>query len=306
LYNEVIRYNNGLLMKKMDFSTILILVSLKEMKKMRTQTYYNTASLIEANVSDDINPLMINCAGAVSGSGIDTKSARRDFYVMYMLKGEMAVKLDGAEHTICSGQLLIIRPSTRYEYHSFFEKEISYIWVHFTGREAQNVLEKFKIETGKMLDIGICSGMVENWRRLFCEFMINDEFVCVTSAALLNQILAEASRRLSNRNRKTEIAKSIMFIHDNYNTDIKISELADMEGLSESHYRVRFKQTFGTSPGSYIIDRRINAAVTMLENTNNPVYEISAAVGYDDAYYFERVFKARKGVPPGRYRKSSR
>ena len=53
----------------------------------------------------------------------------------------------------------------------------------------------------------------------------------------------------------------------------------------------------------YILNIRINNAVSLLETTDYNVTEISAFVGYDNPLYFSRVFKEKKGISPSIYRK---
>ena len=58
----------------------------------------------------------------------------------------------------------------------------------------------------------------------------------------------------------------------------------------------------GISPKEYILRRKIDAAVDLLNNTALSVQEISQAVGISDIYSFSKLFKARMGVAPTKYR----
>ena len=79
-----------------------------------------------------------------------------------------------------------------------------------------------------------------------------------------------------------------------------------MEGLSETHYRTLFKSLFGISPCQYIIDRRVESAMVYLKETEKKLSEIASIVGYDDVYYFGRIFKKKTGISPGHYRRQSK
>jgi hypothetical protein len=48
---------------------------------------------------------------------------------------------------------------------------------------------------------------------------------------------------------------------------------------------------------------RIEQAKRLLETTSDPVDEISAAVGYEDASFYRRLFKRLTGLTPGEYRR---
>ena len=67
------------------------------------------------------------------------------------------------------------------------------------------------------------------------------------------------------------------------------------------------KRRFKTATGSTLIERlqnlRIEAAKQRLELSHQPVDEISAEVGYEDASFFRRLFKRLTGLSPSEYRR---
>lgn len=81
-----------------------------------------------------------------------------------------------------------------------------------------------------------------------------------------------------------------------------MGELAVMEHLSESRYRTVFRKQTGLSPREYRIALRMQHACDLLTSSTLSINEISAACGYSDELYFNRLFKRRIGVPPGEYR----
>jgi len=62
-----------------------------------------------------------------------------------------------------------------------------------------------------------------------------------------------------------------------------------------------FKSVMKVPPMQYITSLRIAAAKGDLENSNKSIAEI-AAVGYDKALYFSRIFKKRTGMTPSEYK----
>jgi len=55
-------------------------------------------------------------------------------------------------------------------------------------------------------------------------------------------------------------------------------------------------------PMQYITSLRIAAAKGYLENSDKSIAEIAAAVGYENALYFSRIFKKRTGMTPSEYK----
>ena len=81
----------------------------------------------------------------------------------------------------------------------------------------------------------------------------------------------------------------------------KNDDIAKAVGVSRSHlYRV-FMSNVGQSPIDYLTNYRISEACYLLKNSELSIAEIAVSVGFFDQFYFSRVFKKNKGVPPSRY-----
>ena len=74
--------------------------------------------------------------------------------------------------------------------------------------------------------------------------------------------------------------------------------------MSVSWFLRNFKQVTGKSPMQYILNIRINNAVSLLESTDYNVTEIATIIGYDNPLYFSRIFTKQKGVSPSAFRKN--
>jgi transcriptional regulator GlxA family with amidase domain len=74
-------------------------------------------------------------------------------------------------------------------------------------------------------------------------------------------------------------------------------------GLSARNFARRFQKATGHAPLAYVQHMRIEHAKQMLETGTDPIDEISAAVGYEDASFFRRIFKRNVGLRPVDYRR---
>lgn len=92
------------------------------------------------------------------------------------------------------------------------------------------------------------------------------------------------------------------YIEKTMNTPIKIETLAQMCNLSEPHFATQFKKTTGVSPGRYILGKRIEEAKRILTETDWPIADIGAAIGYANVAHFSTIFKKHTGVTPSQYR----
>jgi AraC-like DNA-binding protein len=97
------------------------------------------------------------------------------------------------------------------------------------------------------------------------------------------------------------VINAIKYIQFNYSRDISIDDIAKAVGISRSHlYRV-FMSNVGQAPIDYLTDYRIGEACYLLKNSQLSIAEIAVSVGFFDQFYFSRVFKKSKGVPPSKY-----
>jgi AraC-like DNA-binding protein len=99
-----------------------------------------------------------------------------------------------------------------------------------------------------------------------------------------------------------KVERSIRYMVANLNRPLQISTLAAQANLSPSHFFALFKQATGYPPMDYFTKLRMRYARRLLDSTSARVKEVAAAVGYDDPFYFSRVFKSVSAVAPVHYR----
>ncbi|AIY39801.1 Transcriptional regulator [Collimonas arenae] len=97
------------------------------------------------------------------------------------------------------------------------------------------------------------------------------------------------------------VAAAASFIHDHYDQQIHIRELARIADLSVSQIERYFQKIFSLNPRQMIIKTRLDAASAMLAGQRS-ITEIAAACGYQDHSAFTRQFKATVGITPRAYR----
>lgn len=95
-------------------------------------------------------------------------------------------------------------------------------------------------------------------------------------------------------------------IDANLDSSLQMTELAQLAGLSISHFARCFRKSVGIPPHTYVKQRRVARAREMLSATNLPVAEIALVLGFSDQSHFTRRFREVTGVPPGAYRFQSR
>jgi transcriptional regulator GlxA family with amidase domain len=102
------------------------------------------------------------------------------------------------------------------------------------------------------------------------------------------------------------IERTIAYMKEHLHQPLQAAALASRANVSLSHYFALFKRLTGCTPIDYFIHLRMERAREMLESTALTVKEVAAALGYDDPFYFSRVFKSTSGLAPTDYRYAQR
>ncbi|MFQ6327518.1 GlxA family transcriptional regulator [Nocardia sp. CWNU-33] len=89
-------------------------------------------------------------------------------------------------------------------------------------------------------------------------------------------------------------------------TPLSVGALAAYLSVSSRTLARRFADQLGTSPGAWLLSRRVAEARTLLEETDLPVESIAARVGLTSAVNLRRRFRAQVGTTPSAYRRAFR
>lgn len=83
---------------------------------------------------------------------------------------------------------------------------------------------------------------------------------------------------------------------------LNLNMVADQMGMTPNYLSALFKRQMGENFSEYLERLRIEKACVLLKNVQYKVYQVADAVGYPDARYFSKVFKAATGKTPLEYR----
>ena len=126
-------------------------------------------------------------------------------------------------------------------------------------------------------------------------------------AVMCRNITALQSKAAGKRKTKNAIVLQVLnYIDENLSSEISVPEMANSLYVSHIYLSQIFKNIMGVSIISYIVNLRIEKAKRALEDTDELVYDIAEAVGFQDAKHFSKTFKRIVGSSPTEYRKNIR
>lgn len=100
-----------------------------------------------------------------------------------------------------------------------------------------------------------------------------------------------------------KIDDAVEYMLQNTGKRLPVPALASAANISLSYFFSIFKQRMGCSPLAYHTRLRMGRACLLLDSTSARVKDVAEALGYDDAFYFSRVFKSWTTVAPRHYQK---
>ncbi|SQB91716.1 helix-turn-helix domain-containing protein [Clostridium tetanomorphum] len=95
--------------------------------------------------------------------------------------------------------------------------------------------------------------------------------------------LTKTDKRLLNKTEK--------YLQNNIGSYPSLGELANMSKMSTSRFLLAFKDYFGTTPYQYLKDLRMNAALSLLLNTEDSITSIAEELGYKNSGHFSGLLK---------------
>ena len=111
-----------------------------------------------------------------------------------------------------------------------------------------------------------------------------------------------AQKKLGYHMREITLAQE--YVVQNIEKRITLPEVAQYINMSDSYFSHLFKKEIGMNFVDYVNMLKIEHAKTLLRQTNLMVYEIAEQVGFDNANYFNILFKRIAGCTPGSYREN--
>jgi AraC family transcriptional activator FtrA len=100
------------------------------------------------------------------------------------------------------------------------------------------------------------------------------------------------------------VARAMAWAMDNLSGSVTVAGLAAQAHMSERTFLRTFAKQTGTSPIRWLIERRIQASLPLLEGGDAPVEQVAAAVGFDSPVTFRHHFARFMRTSPSAYRKA--
>lgn len=85
---------------------------------------------------------------------------------------------------------------------------------------------------------------------------------------------------------------------DNYCFNLKLEQFAQLTNRSLSAFKRDFQKKYNTTPGKWLLEKRLNHAMHLLTNAGKTVSEASYESGFENPSHFSRAFRQHFGISP--------
>ncbi len=210
---------------------------------------------------------------------------------------------------IASGEAAVIPANVPHLYRADPDDPWTIWWVHATGIDVPAMVE---IIVGPSMEpvipvrdiysaVALIEGAVEALER--DETPASLYQASGAAWALLAHLAADRLRGPAATTDRIQIIQD--YLRNNLASDLSVSELARLAGLSASHFSALFKASAGIGVVEYVRRLRSARARELLATTDAPISQIAESVGYADPFYFSRQFRSINGMSPSEFRRAA-
>lgn len=246
--------------------------------------------------------------------------------MVYMCQGETAHIVNGTKVTLKAGELLLLSQNATQEIFPAGEEDIAVNFIilpqffdttiNLIG-ESENQIRDFLISClkGDVADVGYLhfkvseilpvQNLIENLIWTLANRQPNKRSVNQLTMGLLFLQLVSCTETLQTDSRQNDrrlLLRVLRYIEDNYSAGT-LSEIAEALHYDPCWLSREIKKETGKTFTELMQRKRLSQAAFLLKTTSMHVIDICQSVGYDNISYFHRIFRARYGVSPHKYRR---
>ena len=142
--------------------------------------------------------------------------------------------------------------------------------------------------------------------RLRADFAAGGPHAGLLGASLIHRLVVEqglvGAAAPDPPSRAQAVRRAVALIEAMALQPLDLRSVAEECGVGYSTLRRRFKQETGQSITDYLLHRRLGWARELLVTSSMSVAEVGRLVGFNDPYYFSRVFRLNEGLSPTAFR----
>ncbi len=262
-----------------------------------------------SSLSRGLIPLAFGYYENASGHNIK-RSDHDDHLLLFCISGTGKIKANGQTFNLNPNQMVFLPKGTAHEYQADIKSPWSIFWAHVDGHMFAEFMDIIGIkESNLVLTLTEPQPVIDEFKQLINSrslgYQLNRFFV---ASNMLKKILSLVTLQRPvismSINRNLSSYSINAYLEDNLSEMLSLDDMCEHFGLSKFHFAKKFQQLMGNSPLKYFMELKVQQACKLLDSSDIAIKVIAKTLGYEDPYYFSRLFKSIIGISPKQYRQS--
>lgn len=225
----------------------------------------------------------------------------------YIKSGTAQIILKSASLNLTAGNLYYIPKNSvvtaiNHEY-------LEHYFIHFETTDLGNTLLSSLLPVGGGGRVPVEKEDAEIFEKIIS--VVNGNDCGISSELYLNGMMQIILSRFLRSNDVEEKFRNknilrffdiIQYIEDHIEEQITVRELANLANLNDVYFSNCFSKVIGIPPLQYIIDKKLQHAMLLMQDGRLSIKEIAYRLNFSDESYFSRLFKKKTGIPPSEFR----
>lgn len=235
------------------------------------------------------------------------------YILIYCVEGKGWYEFNGQRFEVNPDDFFILPAGHPHSYGADTKEPWTIYWVHFSGVMADSLNSKLLPFTQPVhYPVFHIDDRLQIFNEMYSALERGYSFDNIGYAnSCLWQFLGSFLYPDAYKHNKLEethdpVEKSIIWMQQHLHESITLEDLAREAKYSVSYYSMLFQKKTGYSPIDYMIHLKMQKACQFLDMTDLKIKEIAGEIGYNDPYYFSRLFHKIMGVYPMEYRKKEK
>ncbi|POY38611.1 AraC family transcriptional regulator [Solitalea longa] len=263
--------------------------------------------------SSFINALYLTQIGYYPNADLHYRKREKgstDYVLIYCLEGKGHVETPRGVYSLQYNQFILLPPDQYHSYWADSESPWTIYWVHVNGNMLNELNHNLKLAVYEApTNLPFNDQIMELWDEMYSS--LSDGFteenlgytnLCLSRFMSFFLYPSKGTKVQSELMKEDQLDQSKLYMKANIHKRLTVDEIAKKFNYSPSHYSTLFKQKEGVAPIDYFIRIKIRCACQLLAQSNLIIKEVAEKIGYDDPYYFSRIFKKVTGKSPHEYR----
>lgn len=232
-----------------------------------------------------------------------------DNLLIYCTEGQAWLNVEDEPITVGAGDLLLLPEGESHRYTADPDRPWTIHWVHFTGNLASAFRKQMGFGDGHVRHIGQQPRLLVDFNGLLSVQRTGFRMGGLVHAAnRLRQLLAAVPLCAAGADTRHNLDLEVIhaYMQEHLEERLTLDQLAELAGLSPAHFATRYRGITGESPIQHFLHMKVELACQLLDTTELSFLAISNQLGYEDNYYFSRLFKKVMGLSPRDYRHTHR